>query len=121
MSQMTPVALASACLLIMGFASCGPRRTAGPSPAADPFYAPAERPSSRYVIDARLDVAGGAVEGRETVSLRNTGRHPLGVVAFDWAVGSRSTLEVFVRRVKALSSSTAIRRAPAAADHGPAG
>jgi len=94
MSQMTPVAIVSACLLIIGSASCGPRRTVGPSPAADSFYAPAERPSSRYVIDARVDVAGGSVEGRETVSLKNTGRHPLGVVAFDWAVGSQSTLEV---------------------------
>src|SRR5512145_1105210 len=90
----TLVTLVSVCLLIIEAASCGPRRPAGPAPAADPFYAPAERPSSRYVIDARVDVAGGAVEGRETISLRNTGRHPLGVVAFDWAVGSRSTLEV---------------------------
>ncbi len=121
MSQRMPVALALACLLIVGFASCGPRRTAGPFPAADPFYAPSERPSSRYVIDARLDVAGGAVEGRETVSLRNIGRHPLGVVAFDWAVGSRSTLEVFVGDSKALSLVDGLRRATATADHGPAG
>lgn len=94
MSRMTPAALVSACLLIIGAASCGPRRAAGPPPAADSFYVPAERPSSRYVIDARVDVAGGSVEGRETVSLRNTGQHPLGVVAFDWAVGPQSKLEV---------------------------
>jgi len=96
MSRRTLFTLVSVCLLIMGGASCGPRRAAGPGPAADSFYAPAERPSSRYVIDARVDVAGGAVEGRETISLRNTGGYPLGVVALDWAVGSRSTLEVFV-------------------------
>jgi len=96
MSRRTLFTLVSVCLLIMGGASCGPRQSAGPAPAADSFYTPAERPSSRYVIDARVDVAGGAVEGRETISLRNTGRHPLGVVAFDWAVGSRSKLEVSV-------------------------
>jgi tetratricopeptide (TPR) repeat protein len=100
MSRMTSVTLASACLLIMGVASCGPRQTASPPPAADSFYVPAERPSSRYIIDARVDVAGGSVEGRETVSLRNTGRHPLGVVAFDWAVGSQSTLEVSVGELR---------------------
>ncbi len=106
MSRMTPFAFASACLLIVGSASCGPRRTAGPSPAADSFYAPAERPSSRYVIDAHVDVAGGSVEGRETVSLRNTGRYPLGVVAFDWAVGSQSTLEVSVAESQLFPPST---------------
>jgi tetratricopeptide (TPR) repeat protein len=96
MNRITPVTIAitSAFLLVIGSASCGPRRPAGPSPAADSFYAPAERPSSRYVIDARVDVAGDSVEGRETVSFRNTGRHALGVVAFDWAVGPLSTLEV---------------------------
>ena len=94
MERTIPVTMASACLLIMGLASCGPGRPAGPSPAADRFYAPSVRPSSRYVIDARVDVAGGSVEGRETVTLKNPGRDPLGVVAFDWAVGAQSTLEV---------------------------
>jgi tetratricopeptide (TPR) repeat protein len=41
-----------------------------------------------------VDVAAGAVEGRETISLRNTGRAPIGIVAFDWAVGATSTLVV---------------------------
>ena len=103
---MTPFAIASACLLIIAFASCGSRRTVGPSPAADPFYAPAARPSSRYVIDVSVDVAGGSVEGRETVSVRNTGRHPLAVVAFDWAVGSQSTLEVSAGGSRLFPSST---------------
>jgi len=94
MKRTIPVTMASACLLIMGLASCGPGRPAGPSPAADRFYAPSIRPSSRYVIDARVDVAGGSVGGRETVTLKNTGRDPLSVVAFDWAVGAQSTLEV---------------------------
>ena len=74
MERTIPVTMASACLLIMGLASCGPGRPAGPSPAADRFYAPSVRPSSRYVIDARVDVAGGSVEGRETVTLKNSGR-----------------------------------------------
>jgi len=94
MKRTIPVTMASACLLIMGLASCGPGGTDGPSPAADRFYAPSIRPSSRYVIDARVDVAGGSVEGRETVTLKNPGRDPLGVVAFDWAVGAQSTLKV---------------------------
>lgn len=64
------------------------------SAPAGSFYAPANPPSSRYVIDARVDVAAGAVEGRETIRLKNTGCASLGVVAFDWAVGPQSTLEV---------------------------
>ncbi len=75
-------------------AACAPG-PAGDAPAAvDSFYTPANPPSSRYVIDARVDPASGTVEGRETISLKNTGREPLGVIAFDWAVGAESTLEV---------------------------
>jgi hypothetical protein len=91
----------------MGLASCGPGRTAGPSPAADSYYTPSIRPSSRYVIDARVDVAGGSVEGRETVTLKNSDRHPLGVVAFDWAVGAQSTLEVSVEELRLFPPATA--------------
>ena len=107
MKRITSAGLAPACLLILGLASCGPRQTAGPSPAADPFYAPADRPSSRYVIDARVDVASGSVEGRETITLKNPGRYPLGVIAFDWAVGAQSTLEVSAGGIRLFPPATA--------------
>jgi len=83
-------------ILALALAGCSPGARSGASPNGGPFYTPAEPPSSRYVIDARVDVAAAAVEGRETISLRNTGRAPLGTVAFDWPVGPSSTLEVAV-------------------------
>ncbi len=61
------------------------------------YYAPNLPPSSRYVIDARVDIDRGILEGRETVSLRNTGRNPIDVVAFDWDADRSSTIEVFLR------------------------
>lgn len=76
------------------FASCSSGDETGAAPAGGSFYTPADPPSSRYIIDARVDAATDAVEGRETVSLRNTGRAPLGRIAFDWSVGESSTLEV---------------------------
>ncbi len=66
--------------------------------AAQPgYWAPANPPKSRYVIDARLDLSSsGAIEGKETIALRNTSRLPLGVVAFDWPVGPASSISVTV-------------------------
>ncbi|MDD8026204.1 MAG: hypothetical protein PHI34_06810 [Acidobacteriota bacterium] len=92
MKRSTPLALA--CILILGFTPYAPGRQPVSSTAAQSFYTPADPPSSLYVIDARVDVAGGAVEGSETISLKNSGRDPLGIIAFDWSVGPLSTLEV---------------------------
>lgn len=78
----------------MALAGCSPGGRPGAAPSAGSFYTPAEPPSSRYVIDARVDVATAAVEGRETISLKNTGRAPIGTIAFDWTVGPNSKLEV---------------------------
>jgi tetratricopeptide (TPR) repeat protein len=88
--------LRSLCLaaLALALAGCTAGKRPGGTAAGGPFYTPADPPSSRYVIDVRVDVAAGAVEGRETISLRNTGRAPIGTVAFDWSVGASSTLEV---------------------------
>jgi hypothetical protein len=60
-------------ILAFAIAACGPGGRPGSSAAGQPFYTPAEPPSSRYVIDARVDVAAAAVEGRETIALKNAG------------------------------------------------
>jgi len=78
-------------------AGCPSMDRSGAAPGAGAFYAPAVPPASRYVIDARVDQAADIIEGHETVSLKNTGRMPLGTIAFDWAVGAASTLEVTAR------------------------
>jgi tetratricopeptide (TPR) repeat protein len=81
------------CVLVILVSGCSPgKRAGGAVPAA--FYTPADPPSSRYVIDARVGAGGNAVEGRETISLKNSGREPLAVVAFDWNTGPLWSLEV---------------------------
>ncbi len=81
-------------ILVFAPAGCSSGAPSGPAAAGGSFITPADPPASRYVIDARIDVAAAAVEGRETVSLKNTGRAPLRAIAFDWMVGASSTLEV---------------------------
>jgi tetratricopeptide (TPR) repeat protein len=81
-------------ILAAAFAACAPAKGPGASATGGSFYTPAEPPSSRYVIDARVDAAAAAIEGRETITLKNTGRAPIGTIAFDWSVGPSSTLEV---------------------------
>src|SRR5512137_2481200 len=89
-----PLRPLSVATLVLALAGCSPGTRSAAAPNGGSFYTPAEPPSSRYVIDARVDVAAAAVEGRETVSLKNTGRAPIGMVAFDWTLGPSSTLEV---------------------------
>ncbi|MEN6311071.1 MAG: hypothetical protein ABFD80_05990, partial [Acidobacteriota bacterium] len=71
-------------------AGCAPAKRQPAAPAGESFYTPAEPPSSRYVIVARVDVAAAAVEGREAIFLKNTGRAPIGTVALDWTTGPSS-------------------------------
>lgn len=88
------VSVAFSCAFIILLAGCAPGQRPGHASAADAFYTPSDPPSSRYVIDARIDALGNAIEGRETITLKNSGRDLMGVVAFDWSVGVFSSLEV---------------------------
>jgi len=61
----------------------------------DAYWTPAEPPKSHYVIDARVDLSPkGAIEGTETIILKNTGPRPMGVLAVDWSIGPGSTISV---------------------------
>jgi tetratricopeptide (TPR) repeat protein len=67
------------------------------SAARPEYWVPADPPKSRYVIDARLDLSpNGAVEGKQTIILKNTSRRPLDVIAFDWTMGPASSISVTV-------------------------
>ncbi len=91
MTRSVPLALVAAAAISL--AGCGSAERPSGAASADSFYTPADPPSSRYAIDARFGASGG-VEGRETVTLKNSGIDPIGVVAFDWTIGSKSTLQV---------------------------
>ena len=58
------------------------------------FFTPTEPPSSRYVIDAKIGAGGSTIQGRETISLENSGGRPIAVVAFDWDISINTSLEV---------------------------
>lgn len=63
--------------------------------AQDAYWAPADPPKSHYNIDARLDLsAKGAIEGTETIVLKNTSRLPISVVAVDWSQGPASSISL---------------------------
>jgi len=63
--------------------------------AQDAYWAPADPPKSHYVIDARLDLSPkGAIDGTETIILKNTGLRPMDVLAFAWSMGPASTISV---------------------------
>jgi tetratricopeptide (TPR) repeat protein len=65
------------------------------SPAALKEYrVPADPPKSHYIIDARIDLTKGAIEGRETIMLKNTSAGPIGILAVDWPVGPASSLSL---------------------------
>ena len=85
-------------ILIVILAACGPSRR--PGPASGAYFSPVDPPASRYVIDARVDVDQGVLEGRETIRVKNTCSRPLGVLAFDWDFGPSSSLEVSLPGVK---------------------
>jgi len=79
-------------VLIIILVGCAPARQSGGT--ADTFFSPVDPPSSRYVIDARVDVDKAFIEGREKISLKNTCPNPIGVLAFDWDYRPSSGLEV---------------------------
>jgi tetratricopeptide (TPR) repeat protein len=63
--------------------------------AQDAYWSPAEPPKSHYAIDARLDLSPkGAIEGTETIVLKNASRLPISVVALDWSQGPASSISV---------------------------
>jgi tetratricopeptide (TPR) repeat protein len=81
------------------FVGCDRAKTSPASASAretPQFIVPTDPPKSHYVIDARIDPSQGIVEGKERVVLRNSSGLPLEVVAFDWRLGSLSSLEVSV-------------------------
>ena len=59
------------------------------------YWTPTDPPKSHYVIDARFDLSlKGAIEGKETIVLKNTSLRPIDVVAVDWSMGPACSISV---------------------------
>jgi tetratricopeptide (TPR) repeat protein len=88
--------MALGCALILALSGSSPAEQQKTTPVPAAFFTPANPPISRYVIDARISDGGTEISGRETISLENTGRDPLAVLAFDWNTGPQSSLEISI-------------------------
>ncbi len=60
------------------------------------YWVPADPPKCHYVIDAKVDLDVGFVEGNETVTLRNETNRSFNVVAIDWLKSADYTIEVSI-------------------------
>ncbi len=60
----------------------------------DNFWTPIAPPKCHYIIDARVDLEKGNIEGKETIILRNNSAGPIGVIAMDWPIGPSSSIDI---------------------------
>lgn len=61
--------------------------------AEDDFWVPKDPPKSHYIIEAKIDVENGIIEGTETIILENTANRPISVVEFVWTINDKSSME----------------------------
>jgi tetratricopeptide (TPR) repeat protein len=76
-------------LILMFSAAAVPVRA-----ARDGYWTPQDPPKSHYVIDARLDYGKKALEGKETIELKNSSHGRISVIALGWTIGPDSSLSV---------------------------
>ena len=60
----------------------------------DGFWVPSDPPKCHYLIDARIDLDKGVIEGNQKVTLMNDTNRPVHVVAFDWNIGEAYLFDI---------------------------
>jgi tetratricopeptide (TPR) repeat protein len=60
----------------------------------DGFWVPADPPQCHYIIDARIDLIRGIIEGKQRVTLMNDSDRPIHVVALDWNIGEAYSFDI---------------------------
>jgi len=58
------------------------------------YWVPADPPKCHYVIDAKVDLEVGFIEGKETVTLRNDSNRSISVVGIDWFISAAYSIDV---------------------------
>ena len=58
------------------------------------YWVPADPPKCHYVIDAKVDIEVGFIEGKETVTLRNDSNRSISVVGIDWLISAAYSIDV---------------------------
>ncbi len=64
--------------------------------SAGGYWVPADPPKSHYVIDAKIDLEAGLIEGEERITLKNDSNRPIDVVAIDWRISAGFSIDVAV-------------------------
>ncbi len=72
------------------------QRPAGDGRASGEFWAPGDPPRAKYVIEGRIDPAGGRINGTEVVRLTNTTSRPFARLALDWTRSEGQTLQIVI-------------------------
>jgi len=84
---------ASICFILLGLLSnvaCAP----SVADSGEGYWVPVEPPKCRYVIDAKVDLDVGFIEGKETVILRNDSNRSISVVGIDWLKSPTYSIDV---------------------------
>ncbi|MEW6456439.1 MAG: hypothetical protein AB1410_06995 [Acidobacteriota bacterium] len=64
--------------------------------AQNDYWVPTNPPKCHYVIDGRIDLEKGFIEGKEKIILKNDAKAALSVIALDWSISSDSSIEISV-------------------------
>jgi tetratricopeptide (TPR) repeat protein len=60
------------------------------------YWVPADPPKSHYVIDAKIDIEAGFIDGRERITLKNDFNRSIDVVAIDWRISASFSIDAAV-------------------------
>lgn len=58
------------------------------------YWVPADPPKCHYLIDARIDLEKGSIEGKEKVVLKNDTDRLMDVLAFDWMISGSHSIDI---------------------------
>jgi tetratricopeptide (TPR) repeat protein len=61
---------------------------------SEDYWVSSDPPRCHYLIDARIDLEKGVVEGKETIDLKNTSPRAISIAAFDWRHSSTMPISV---------------------------
>jgi tetratricopeptide (TPR) repeat protein len=78
---------------LLSSVACAPSAVEG----VNGYWVPADPPKCRYVIDARVDLDVGFIEGQETVTLKNDSNRSISVVGIDWLIGAGYSFDIAVK------------------------
>ena len=84
------------CFLLIIYVHCAPEGTENNDFTKTNYWAPAIPPRAHYVIDCRIDLSAGQLEGTEIIRFSNNTSSKIHRLALDWPISSDQTVEITV-------------------------